>query len=98
MISEGRCDDTIVYASQGEVLRGKDILCLHCGAHMLQTPQSRSGPRLLQGFRTSGGCSGPLGWRRISIVIHIDDLRSPRHGDKRMVGGRKIRDCIAYIN
>ena len=34
MISEGRCDDTIVYASQGEVLRGKDILCLHCGAHM----------------------------------------------------------------
>lgn len=31
---EGRCDGKIVYASQGEELRGKDILCLHCGAHM----------------------------------------------------------------
>ena len=33
-IREGRCDGKIVYASQGEELRGKDILCLHCGAHM----------------------------------------------------------------
>lgn len=31
---EGRCGGKIVYASKGEELRGRDILCLHCGAHM----------------------------------------------------------------